>query len=164
MPPSPRRTPALTVEQILSWLARHGTRRNREGMERFAISGTKTFGVSMAGMRPLVRRIGRDHALALALWQTGWLEARLLASFVDDPALVTRAQLEAWVVDFDNWAVCDSVCLHLFDRTPHAWPVRGLSAVDRRGCPARADLSAGRRAPACAISSPPVAFRAAALA
>ena len=23
--------------------------------------------------------------------------------------------------DFDNWAICDTVCFHLFDRTPHAW-------------------------------------------
>jgi 3-methyladenine DNA glycosylase AlkD len=29
--------------------------------------------------------------------------------------------MERWARAFDNWAVCDSVCFHLFDRTPHAW-------------------------------------------
>ena len=23
--------------------------------------------------------------------------------------------------DFDNWAICDTACFTLFDRTPHAW-------------------------------------------
>ncbi len=48
-------------------------------MARYGIFSPKVFGVSMATMRPLVKKIGRDHALALALWQSGWLEARILA-------------------------------------------------------------------------------------
>jgi 3-methyladenine DNA glycosylase AlkD len=109
------------VAAVLRWLERRGTRRNREGMRRFGISSPRVFGVSMTTMRPLVKSLGRDHALALALWQSGWLEARVLASFVDDPAQVTRRQMDAWASEFDNWAVCDSACIHLFDRTPHAW-------------------------------------------
>lgn len=31
------------------------------------------------------------------------------------------ACMDRWCTDFDNWAVCDTVCFHLFDRTPHAW-------------------------------------------
>jgi 3-methyladenine DNA glycosylase AlkD len=86
--------------------------------------------VSMATMRPLVKRLGRDHDLALALWETGWLEARILAGFIDEPARVTPAQMDRWCRDFDNWAVCDSTCLHLFSRTPHAW--RKVATWSRR--------------------------------
>lgn len=111
----------MTVDQILDWLRTRGSRRNVEGMARFCIRAPKVFGVSMATMRPLVRRLGRDHALAQALWRTGWFEARILASFVDEPARVTPPQMERWVRRFDNWAVCDSVCLHLFTRAPAAW-------------------------------------------
>lgn len=75
----------------------------------------------MATMQPLVKRLGHDHDLALALWDSGWFDARILASFVDEPDRVTAAQMDRWVRDFDNWAVCDSVCFKLFDRTPHAW-------------------------------------------
>jgi 3-methyladenine DNA glycosylase AlkD len=46
---------------------------------------------------------------------------RLLASYVDEPARITPAQMDRWCRDFDNWAVCDTVCFALFDRTPHAW-------------------------------------------
>ena len=90
-------------------------------MARYGIRSAKAFGVSMATMRPLVKRLGRNHDLALALWDTGWLEARILAGFVADPARVSPALMDRWCRDFDNWAVCDSTCIHLFSRTAHAW-------------------------------------------
>ncbi|HYD01887.1 MAG TPA: DNA alkylation repair protein [Phycisphaerales bacterium] len=57
----------------------------------------------------------------MALWKTGNYEARVLCSFVDDPAKVTPAQMDRWVSAFDNWAYCDALCFNLFDRTPHAF-------------------------------------------
>lgn len=109
------------VTEILAWLERRGTKRNREGMARYAIVAHKVFGVSVGDLRQLGKRYGKDHELALALWETGWYEARMLASFVDDPKLVTPAQMDRWTRDFDNWAICDTMCFHLYDKTPHAW-------------------------------------------
>jgi 3-methyladenine DNA glycosylase AlkD len=90
-------------------------------MARFGITSPRVFGVSMATMRPLVRRLGRDQALAEALWQTGWLEARLVAGFVAEPARLSAAAMDRWARDFDNWAVTDSTCLHLFCHAAPAW-------------------------------------------
>jgi len=59
--------------------------------------------------------------LAAGLWASGRYEARMLATLVDDPALVTKAQMDAWAADFDTWAICDTACFKLFDRTPHAY-------------------------------------------
>jgi 3-methyladenine DNA glycosylase AlkD len=109
------------VATILAWLKRRGSARNREGMARYGIHSPKAFGVSMATMRPMVRRLGRNHDLALALWDTGWLEARILAGFIADPQRITSALMDRWCRSFDNWAVCDSTCIHLFSRAPHAW-------------------------------------------
>lgn len=106
---------------MLAWLARRGRARDREGMARFGITSRRVFGVSMATMRPLVRRLGRDHNLALALWETGWLEARIVAGFIGEPARLTTAMMDRWARDFDNWAVTDSTCLHLFCRARPAW-------------------------------------------
>ncbi|MFN7967402.1 MAG: DNA alkylation repair protein [Acidobacteriota bacterium] len=109
------------VQSALKWLQRHGSKRNRDGMARYAITSDKAFGVSVADVRILAKRLGRDHNLAVALWKTGWLEARMLSAFVGEPARVTPAQMDRWCKDFDNWAVCDALCFHLFDRTPYAW-------------------------------------------
>ena len=109
------------VRSVLAWLKRHGTRRTREGMARYGIPSDNAFGVSVANIRVLAKRLGRNHDLAAALWDTGWYEARMLTSFVDEPERVTPAQMDRWCRDFDSWAICDTVCFHLFDRTPHAW-------------------------------------------
>ena len=109
------------VQATLVSLERMSTRRDRENLARFGITANKAFGVSMANIQVLAKRLGRNHELAAALWDTGWYEARMLASFVDEPARVTPAQMDRWCRDFDNWGICDTVCFHLFDRTPHAW-------------------------------------------
>jgi 3-methyladenine DNA glycosylase AlkD len=114
-------SPPASAEEVLAWLARRGSRRNVDGMARYGIRSASAFGVSMAAMRPLVERLRPDHALAAALWASGWHEARICAALIDDPARVTRAQMDAWALAFDNWAVCDTTCLHLFRRAPRAW-------------------------------------------
>ena len=106
----------------LAWLRRHGSKRTRDEMApRYGIHTSKAFGVTMANMKVLARRLGRNHDLAAALWDTGWYEARMVASFVDEPERVTPAQMDRWCRDFDNWGICDTVCFALFDRTPYAW-------------------------------------------
>ena len=114
-------TSAAQVKDALAWLEKRGTKKNRDGMSRYGIVAPKVFGVSMATMQPYARKLGKDHELAIALWNSGWLEARMLAAFVDEPERVTSRQMDQWARDFDNWAVCDTVCFKLFDQTPHAW-------------------------------------------
>jgi 3-methyladenine DNA glycosylase AlkD len=109
------------VRSAIEWLERHGTRATREGMARYNIPSDRAFGVPMREIQALAKQLGRNHELADALWASSWYEARLLAAYVDDPALVTPAQMDRWSRDFDNWGVCDTVCFALFDRTPHAW-------------------------------------------
>jgi 3-methyladenine DNA glycosylase AlkD len=116
-------TPAsgTTVSAVLAWLELRGSKKNRDGMARYAIVSPKVFGVSVGTLRAYAKTLGRDHRLAEALWKSGWYEARMLAAFVDDPAQVTPAQMDRWARGFDNWAVCDHSCFHLFDKTPHAY-------------------------------------------
>jgi 3-methyladenine DNA glycosylase AlkD len=109
------------VQAVLAQLKRKGTKRNRDGMARYAIVAPKVMGVSVGDLRAMGKRVGRDHALAIALWKTGWYEARMLASFVADPERVTAPLMDRWARDFDNWAICDTVCFQLFDRSPLAW-------------------------------------------
>jgi 3-methyladenine DNA glycosylase AlkD len=111
----------MTTREVLAWLKKNGSQRNIDGMARYAIVAPRVFGVSVGALRGLAKRIGTDHGLAASLWKTGWYEARMLATMVDDPARVTTRQMNAWAADFDNWAICDTACFVLFDKTPLAW-------------------------------------------
>src|SRR5215467_8571368 len=112
-----RRSLAADIRTTLAWLERRGSRRNRDGMARYGIVAPKAFGVSMGTMEPLARRLRPDHDLALGLWGTGWYEARMLATLIDEPARLTADQMERWCRDFNNWAICDTACFKLFDRS-----------------------------------------------
>jgi len=107
--------------EILDRLRSLGDPRNVGGMARYGIRVTKAFGVSAPNLRTLAKEVGRDHELAAQLWRTGVHDARIFASLIDDPAKVTIPQMERWAKDFNSWAVCDSACGCLFDKTPYAW-------------------------------------------
>src|SRR3989344_4134391 len=95
--------------------------KNVAGMARFGINPANTLGVPIPILRKLARERGKDRKLAQELWESGIHEARILASMIDDPKLVTGEQLEKWVRDFDSWDVCDQVCMNLFDKTSVAY-------------------------------------------
>ena len=152
-----RKRTAQRVTGILAELRAMGGEKNRAGMARYGINVQDAFGVSVYELRKVARRVGTDHGLALALWATGTHEARLLACFVDDPALVSDRQMEAWARDFDSWDICDQAATSLFDLTKHAWPkaitwaTRDEEWVKRAGFALMAglaahDKSAGNRA------------------
>lgn len=109
------------VENLLQVLSSHANPKNVEGMARFGITSTgNILGLSTPFLFSLKKKIGRDHQLALDLWNTGIFEARILGALIADPKQLTKAVAQRWVRDFDNWAICDGVCLHCFRYTPYA--------------------------------------------
>jgi 3-methyladenine DNA glycosylase AlkD len=129
----------VTATEILKHLQSLSNSDNVAGMARFGISAKTVYGVSLPHLKPLARQIGKDHLLAQELWSSGAHEARLLACFIENPGEVTRRQMDRWASDFDNWAVCDGCCLHLFAKVPFAqekvaaWCVRKREFVRRAG-------------------------------
>jgi len=128
----------VAADQLIERLRAFANPENVAGMARFGINPAGTLGVSIPNIRALAKG-RRDHQLALDLWDSGIHEARILAAMVDDPAQVTESQMEAWVLDFDSWDVCDQVCMNLFDRVPNAfkkaeeWAGRPEEFVKRAG-------------------------------
>jgi len=111
----------VTSRQIIQQLKSQKNEKNIAGMARFGIKGGQMLGISM----PVLRKIAKDikksrentHQLAQELWDSGIHEAKILASLIDDPKLVTSSQMDAWIRDFDSWDVCDQVCMNLFCQT-----------------------------------------------
>jgi 3-methyladenine DNA glycosylase AlkD len=110
----------MTIDEALAELRSHASRKHAAGMAHFGIAATNTLGISIPTLRAIAKRAGRDHVLAEALWQSGIHEARILAGMVDDPAKVTKRQMDRWANDFDSWDVVDGVC-DLFVKTPYAY-------------------------------------------
>ncbi len=106
---------------VIKELKRHADKNNLIGMTKFGINPDNAFGVRIPILRKLAKDIGKDHDLALKLWDTGFHEARILAAFIDDPKKVTIDQMDKWTHDFDSWDLCDQCTNKLFDKTPYAY-------------------------------------------
>jgi 3-methyladenine DNA glycosylase AlkD len=121
----PQAAPSIDdrVKDALARLERHGSKKFRADMvARYGITTQdRTLGVPMARIQKLAKEVGRDHALAEVLWDTGVYEGRMLAIYVAEPEHVTPKLMDRWARDFDNWAIVDTACFKLFDQTPHAW-------------------------------------------
>ena len=109
----------MTYDQVIKKLKSLSNPKNVEGMARFGIRPkSKILGISIWELRKLKKEIGTNHNLAQKLWGSGIHEARILASFIDDPQKVTEKQLDGWVKDFDSWDIVDQVS-ELIAHTPH---------------------------------------------
>ena len=108
------------AEDIIKTLKKHANPEAVEAMKRFGIKAEHALGVSIHELRRTAKSLGKNHGLALQLWESGIHDARLLASLVDEPARVTEKQIEAWVMNINSWDLCDLCCSNLFDKTPYA--------------------------------------------
>lgn len=132
--------PLMTAAELIADLRARRNPVNIAGQRRFGIRPkTEQLGIPIPHLRQLAKAHRKNHELSLALWTSDVHEARLLAAFIDDPAKVTRTQMEAWARNFDSWDLCDQVCGNLFDRTPfalqkaHQWSARKSEFVKRAG-------------------------------
>ena len=133
----------MDVREVVSELRSLGSPENVAGMARFGIVTKEAFGVPAAELKRVARDVKRSvddrHEFALKLWHTGIHDARAVAYLIDDPKRVTEDQMDAWAADFDNWAITDGTCGHLFCRTPLAykkvreWSARDEELVKRAG-------------------------------
>lgn len=129
----------MTCKEIIIKLKSLTNPKNVAGMARFGINPDSTLGIPIPILRDQAKKLGKNHNLALELWDSGIHEAKLLAGFIDDYKEVTEQQMDSWVSDFDSWDVCDQVCMNLFDKTPSAykkaveWSSRKEEFIKRAG-------------------------------
>jgi 3-methyladenine DNA glycosylase AlkD len=139
--------PKSACREIIAELRTMKNPVNIAGMARYGINSSDAFGVPMPYLRAKAKHLGKNHRLALELWDAGVHETKILAALVDEPASVTEKQMEKWVADFASWDVCDQVCSNLFDKTPFAykkaveWTTREKEFVKRAGYVMMAALS-----------------------
>ena len=110
----------MNIDEVITLLKQKANPVHLAGMKRYGIDNTMALGIPVPELRKLSMFIKKDHTLALQLWESNLHEARILASMIDDPALVTPGQFDKWVMEFTSWDICDQVCGNLFDRTPFA--------------------------------------------
>jgi 3-methyladenine DNA glycosylase AlkD len=111
----------MDVHEAMAQLETLGTEQNRKIYQRHG-ARPPLFGVSYANFGKLKKQIKTDHELALALWDTGNHDARILATMIADPTRATPAGLDAWLAGADNSTVVAALTRNVAGRLkPPPW-------------------------------------------
>jgi 3-methyladenine DNA glycosylase AlkD len=86
----------MTLEESLKQLEALGNERMRAQNKRHG-AGDNQFGVKLGDIRKVAAKIKTDHALALELWETGNVDARLLAILVIEPKKLSAEEMDRMV-------------------------------------------------------------------
>lgn len=111
--------PRLLLAETMRELERAGSAQTRKTYARHGAT-EPMFGVSFATLQVLRKRIGVDHELALALWDTGNFDARNLAVKVVDPARMTAQDLDRWASEAPIARMCGGYVAMVTAEGPHA--------------------------------------------
>jgi len=80
---------------------------NEAGIQKWAArpdrpGKLKSFGIGLTQLRKLAKQVGKNHALALQLWESDVYDGRIVGVLIDDPKQMTREQVEAQVEHLDQ--------------------------------------------------------------
>lgn len=110
-----------TLHNIVDILNSGRNEINIAGQRRFGIDNVNGLGWSKPALKSLARSIGKNHLLALELWNTGIHDARHLAILIGEKKKVTEKLMDQWCGDFNSWDIVDDCCSKLFCHTTFAY-------------------------------------------
>lgn len=89
----------MTKTQVIALLKENQDERGIENWKKRGAkgSGLKSYGIGLTQLRKLAKQIGRDHTLALKLWESNYYDAKVVGLLIDDPKQVSREQAEEQV-------------------------------------------------------------------
>lgn len=107
----------MTLHDAMAELERLGDPKMREFNTKRGAPENQ-FGLKMGDIRNVAKKIKSDHDLGLQLWETGNMEARLLAALVMKPQLLSEEQLERMVAGADYQQLADWVNSYVVKQHP----------------------------------------------
>lgn len=115
----------MTKTQVLALLKQNRNERGIANWKRHqgTARGLKSFGIGLTQLRKLAKQVGRDHKLALQLWESDVYDAKVVGLLIDDPKQVSREQAEQQVEQLQGgmlahvFASCDATLA----KTPFAF-------------------------------------------
>ncbi|MBR3155382.1 MAG: DNA alkylation repair protein [Methanobrevibacter sp.] len=91
-----------------------------QNMKKFGIRYVKSYGLRLPQIRKVAKKCGKNHDLALKLWNHGYHETYLMATLVEESEKVSSEQLNDWVNTFYSWDLVDQACINLLRFIPES--------------------------------------------
>jgi len=135
----------MTVKDVLTQLKSLGDEARRKHNTK-AGAPENQFGVKLGDIRTLAKKIKTDHDLALELWETGNVEAQLLATLIIKPESLSAKELDALTRSTTCAQVADWLNAYVVARHPEKDALREkwMKAKDPWAARAGWNLTASR--------------------
>lgn len=112
-----------TCKQIMTQLKKLGKESHRNTFIRHGGPADKVFGVPIADLKPIQKKIKKDYQLALDLFATQNADAQYLAGLIADEAQMKRSDLNRWVRESVWGMVATYSVAWVAGESPHAVPL-----------------------------------------
>jgi 3-methyladenine DNA glycosylase AlkD len=109
----------MDYKEVMEQLESMGTAQNRKIYARHG-AGENMFGVSFANLSKLQKKIKKNHALAVQLWESGNVDAQSLTTMIADPKQMDESTIEKWLQDLDYYMLVDIYVGSIVSKTPFA--------------------------------------------
>jgi 3-methyladenine DNA glycosylase AlkD len=128
---------AVTLEEAMKQLEALGDESLRTHNKKNG-AGDNQFGVQLGDIRKVAARIKTNHPLALALWETGNVDAQHLATLLVKPKDLTRAEMDRMVRSCKSDRVADWLNSYVVKNHPDKEALRQAWMEDENPWAARA--------------------------
>lgn len=105
----------MNVAEVKKLFESNKNERGMKHWEKWNMPWT-SYGIGLTQLKKIAKQIGRDHELALELWKQENYDMITLATMVDEPAKVTRKQVEEQVKSLQFWMLAHSYCSNLMPK------------------------------------------------
>lgn len=86
----------MTLKETLAKLEAIGDEKRRAHNAKYG-AGDNQYGVKLGDIRKLAKKIKTNHDLAMALWESGNIDARLLAILLIEPSSLSSSEMDKMV-------------------------------------------------------------------
>ena len=107
--------------QIIGLIQSHKNGEIAEMMKQKGLAYKQIWGASVIDLREIACQFVPNHLLALKLWNKQWRETMILATLLDEPALVTEEQMDFWTKSFDNTEIAEQASANLWVKSKFAF-------------------------------------------
>src|SRR5262245_61934923 len=113
----------MTLHETLKQLKALGNEKTRAHNTNYG-AGDNQFGVKHGDIRALAKKIRSDHELAMSLWETGNVDAQLLATLLIKPKTLSAEEVDRLVRSIGFAHVADWLICYLLRQHPDKEPLR----------------------------------------
>jgi len=107
----------LTTKDILRQIIELSNPKHARISDEDSKTSDKIYAVGLMKLRAIARAAGRDHERALALWDSGVHEGKLVATLTEEPKKVTSKQLDKQVREVRSFDLADYFAKNVVAKT-----------------------------------------------